>query len=487
MENLFTNIKTELGKYKNVIQTITGLISILTGLISLFVSVFNSNLNIAFISIGVFFINLGICNKLIKAQRQSFGVTINRLSNKQVKTVRRIIIGSYILWFFPLYQCITYFQSKSNTCRDSTNNIGLIITSFTNSTNDDFSYKLFTLLETELENADTISTIRTEKFINAGDKTYQDSISQLFSSNCYKKGLLVFGKRSDQSKLFDCSIYFNNFLNINNPIGLQNKKIINLQNPDFINFSIEYQAQAVTDFILGLLYSNSNNLLLSTKKFQHCSSLVSNDDNRKLKAYCSLFIGNNFYKENNYIDAIKYYQLGIKHDPENAYLHFNLATALLDSKDSSNANKEYIVANNLNNKLINPIGNIEKLTYKKKGDSADPIISQSKFKIQNPIRQGDSNKKKDQIQENNEIQSDYVKVKINDKYGVLNKSGDTIIKCAYDYVGENICVYKNQLFFIVGSRHLFGALDMSGNLVIPIKYTSAENVISIIQVQMNSK
>ncbi|MBO9204631.1 MULTISPECIES: tetratricopeptide repeat protein [Niastella] len=486
MENLFTFIKSETGKYKNVIQTLTGLVSILAGFLSLIASVFDSKSNIAVISIGLFLINLGICNNLLKSKKQSFGVTANRLSNTQIKNVKRLIIASYLLWIFPVYHAINYFQSKGNNCNDTANNIGLIITSFTTSNDDDFSYKLFTLLETELENADTINTIRTEKFINAGNKSYQDSINQLFSSNCYKKGLLVFGKRSNQSKLFDCSIYLNNFLNIN-PIGIQNKKIINLQNPDLINFSIEYQAQAVSEFILGLLYSNSNNFLQSTIKFQHCSSLVSTDDNKKLKSYCALFIGNNFYKANNYIYAIESYQSGINHDPENAYLHFNLATALLGNNDSLNANEEYNIANNLNNKLVNPLGNIIDLVTVNKGVSLQPTVNHVSFKIQNSISQGDSIPEKYQTLENDDSQSDYYGIMLNNKYGVVNKRGDTIIKCAYDFIDKNVFVYKNQLFFIVGRGQFYGSVDMSGKLVVPIKSSSVENVVSTIRVQMNSK
>jgi hypothetical protein len=296
MESLIENIKNEVSKYKVVIQLFTGLISVLAGGLSVITSFLNSPLSIAIVCVGVFFISLSICNKLISAKRESLGVIVDRLSPKQIKVVKRIRIGSHSLLLIPLCLAISFFITKSSKCNGFKNDVGVIITSFTNSNDDDFSYKLFKILDAELESNDTVSAIRSEKFINAGSNSYKDTLKELFNSNCFEKGLLVFGKRSELSRLFDCSIFINNVSRINESIGVQNRKIINLQNPDLINFSIESQAQIVSEFILGLLYYNSKNFQLSKNKFQHCLELSSNE-NGALKSNCALFIGNSLYQE----------------------------------------------------------------------------------------------------------------------------------------------------------------------------------------------
>lgn len=479
MESLVENIKNEVSKYKVIIQLFTGLISVLAGILSVITSFLYSPISIAIVCIGVFFIILGVCNKLISAKRESLGVIVDKLSPKQIKILKRIRIGSYALFLIPLYLSVSFFITRNNACSGSKNNIGVIITSFTNSSDDDFSYKLFKVLDTELETMDTVNAERSPKFINAGSTNYQDSIGLLFDHSCYERGLLVFGKRSEQSKLFDCSIFINNVLNLNEQIRVQNKRIINLQNPNLINFSIEDQAVTVSEFILGLLYYTSNNFSLSSKKFQHCSDLASNEENKKLKSQCALFIGNNLLKENEHISAIKQYQLGISYDSGNAYLHFNLGTAFLNTGDSLNAYKHYAVAASLNNKLVNPIRKIE----------LDEIPSERKvIALKENINKQVVLKKSPESENINGLdsisdQNGYTKIRCGNRYGIINKYKDTIIKCDYEYVANSVYVYKSRYYFIVGNNQKYGASNSLGKIEVPIKYASTGEVITAIKTQ----
>jgi len=485
MENIFKSIKNELGKYKHSFQTMIGLVSLLTGITSLIASILHSRYNIAILCIGLFFIALGICNKIISSKKESFGLTVNKFSKKQIKISKIVIVCSYALWLFPVYVLIDVFRTPGRDCQFS-NKFSLIITSFTNANNDDdFSYKLFTLLGTELENVDTITEIRTNKFINAGNGNYQDSIKQLFNCNCIRRGLLVFGKRSEQSKLFDCSVYINDVSNLNQSITSQNKKIINLQNPDLVNFSIDYQAQTVSEFILGMLYSNANNFTLSINKFHHCLQLVSNDENKKIKSYCALYIGNNLYKQNKFTDAIKEYKSGINYDSTNAYLQFNLATAILRTGDTLEANKYYISANMLNNRLVNPLVVIGGGDRKIK--SADLANCLPKTTKRHSINQSNLTQGEKGDTEGNSFEADFTRIKIGNEYGILNNSGDTVVGCQYDFIAEHVYVFKDHTFFIVGRNHSFGALNKMGRLEIPINYQSVENVMSRIQEKVNTQ
>ena len=142
--------------------------------------------------------------------------------------------------------------------------------------------------------------------------------------------------------------------------------IIYVQNPSLINFSIDYQAEIIAEFILGLLYYNSNNTEISKQKFIHSLSLSPAEENTKFKSYCHLFIGNNYFNELSYDDAIKEYQSGIYFDSLNSYLHFNLGIALLRKQDSIFAYKEFMTASTLNKNLNNPIQAFEFLdTFQK--------------------------------------------------------------------------------------------------------------------------
>jgi hypothetical protein len=115
---------------------------------------------------------------------------------------------------------------------------------------------------------------------------------------------------------------------------------------------------------LGLIYYYANKIELSDEMFQNALDSNRNRENKRFKAYCNFFLGNNFLRKKNPKMAIDKYKLANQCDSSNSYLHYNLAAALL-KVDSLSAYTEFNIAHVLNNNLINPISLFKKYDPKK--------------------------------------------------------------------------------------------------------------------------
>ncbi|KAA2242530.1 WG repeat-containing protein [Chitinophaga agrisoli] len=465
MKNILSILRNEIEKYKNSLEVIIGLIAILFSISTLATQIFDSSYSIALICIALFFILQRAFTEMINAKKEAFGLFVPKYSPQKIKWAKVLRFFSGILLVFPLFLLIKIIIVKSTSHRVDEKNIGLLIARFTNEEDDDFSYKLFSVLDAELQDGDTINTMRVNKFINIGGVGYLDTIKNVFDDNLYKKGLLIFGKRSTTSPVFDCNIYLNGILN--------NKKIIHLQNPDVIKFSIDYQSQVVAEFILGLLYYNSNEFDVSKGKFQQVLEINQNENNRKLIGYSRLFIGHNLLCKKQFAEAGKEYKLGIKVDSMNGYLHYNLANVMLATGAMDDAYREYTIANKLNNKLLNPM-------EERYSNLRQPA---KKVKLAYGTLNGDtSNIHQEKVMPINVPAKDFTVIVIGNKYGVVNLKGDTVIKCDYDYVEPKVYTFNGKKFFIVKSGSKYGAFNNNGMQAVPINHPSAERVLEVIKI-----
>lgn len=440
------------------------------------------------ISVGLFFLLKRVCTIVITARKESFGIPTESYSKSARKAAKLIRVLCFFLWIYPIYQVITSFIYQRNECGNE-KKLGLIIASFSRTKDDDFSYKLFNKIESELQATDTISIIRSDEFITAGQPFYMDSIKALFPQNCITHGLLLFGKRSEESKLFDCNIFINNLQHLCvRPDHITNKNMIYLENPDLINFSIEAQASVVSEFVLGLLSYNNEDFSKSREQFNHSLGLNVNNDNKKFISNCYFFIGNNLFQEKHFSDAASAYRKGILADSSNSYLHFNLANSLLAMSDTIGARNEYNAAQQSNGALKNPIPSPSIL------DSSDSyktpqIASMSdktlKAKKNQNIPTGSSNNtpsKNLQNVDTTKHMSDFHLIKANGKYGLANSHGQVIIKCEYDSIYKKEFIYKGKSYIIAMKESKFGAIDCNGNTEIPFNHPSAERVIGVIRI-----
>ncbi|MNU72002.1 Tetratricopeptide repeat protein [compost metagenome] len=471
MKELSNSFRNRFNNLKNSIEPVIGLITLLIGFLTIITKFLESKYSIAIIFTGGFLLIRMISNEVIKAKKESFGIVVNKYPPGKIRLAKFLNYSNYILLLFPVYTIFNPFFNISTNCLDDTRKFGVIIANFSRSEEDDFSYKLFNCLETELQNLDTIKLFKAERFIAASEPNYLDSIKQSFEAGCLNNGILVFGKRSTTSKLFDCKIYIKGLFHSDKD---KKKKIIYVENPDMIHFSIDYQANTISDFVMGLLYYRSGNNELSKSKFNRCLNLnVKN--NRQFKSYCHLFLGNINYIEKNYETAHQHYLKGLSEDPSNAFLHYNLGTKLLNDGNTQSAYEEYQTAHAFNQNIINPLSKDDiasnKIDNHPKGNL---LLLGMKQKLM-----------KDSIKITPNILSDeteapkngYTRLKFHDGlyYGVLNSRGDTIIGCCrYHYI--LIVTKKEKTFFIVNSINKFGALDTNADEIIPIVHPNMEYV-----------
>jgi tetratricopeptide (TPR) repeat protein len=267
---------------------------------------------------------------------------------------------------------------------------------------------------------------------------------------------------------------------------MKGKSIIYLQNPDLLNFSIDSQASVVSEFILGLLYYNSNDFSISTEKFRHSLTLNGNTDNKKFVSFCHLFIGNNFYKEKKYSSAIQEYKNGIIFDSSNAFIHYNLGNALVISSDSGEANNEYNIAEQINNKLINPIWHSREMGQNILRDEKNKSTTVSDKKAGNALMKLHTSIDSSASEQIIKKQTEYTVIVRRNRYGIINLKGDTIIKCGYDFIDEYIYGYKGREYFIVRNGAKFGAVNEHGNIEIPINHPTEEYVKFVIRIMIDT-
>ena len=483
MSKLSELLKDELGKYNNFLQVAVGVLTTLAGISGLAINIMQSKLSIALVCIGFFFIVRRICCKVETNNKVIPGIATEGNSIRLRKIASYIGFISFSFWIFPLYCIVSFIAPKKKSCTLD-QGIGLLIANFSNKKDDEFSYKLFDKLASDLPNPDSINLVRVDSFLEIKNLRYTDTLNKMLEDACSHKGLIVYGRRSEESKLFDCNIYIHNLnkIKLNDP-QVYGKAVIYIQNPDLINFSIESQSATISDFILGLLYFNSKNNASSNEKFTHALQLNGNTDNKKFAAYCQLYIGNNYLLAKDFENASQAYKKGIACDSTNPYLHYNLATALLAKSSSKDAQPEYAKAKSLDQKLDIPI--FDSIFVRPPPGTEKSFVAHiiQKDTISSKRKPPDE---KDKIPDTTMQKSDYRIVCKNGKFGLASSKNDTLVKCEYDSIYQREFDYKERSFFIAEKSLKFGAIDISGKIVIPFNHPSAERVISVIQILMDS-
>lgn len=472
MKNISDTLKTQLKTTSDIVSLASGILALVTGVSNLFISILDSRYTLPLFCIGSFFLLRIIATYIMNAKKTVLQVEIPIYKKTYRKAANIIRNSSYLLFVFPIYSGITEYLEKINNRKINNSEFGLIVTSFSKSDDDDFSYRLFNTLNDNLQNIDSVNMIREGVFINSGNKGYLDSIKQTFTKNYFNRGLLVFGKRSEESKLFDCSIYIKNQSKTN---------IIYLQNPSMINFSIDEQSEIVSEFILGLLYYDLGDYARSKDKFQNALNNNASKGAKKFKAYCHFYIGNNLLNEKNSHSSITHYKEGLSYDAVNPFIHYNLAIALLNKKDSLNAFRHFNIANKLHHELDNPIKDFNQLINKK------TVIGPKVNKEKRLDYSNNSEKAIVAVDKKANPSSAYSVIIINKKYGVLNSNGDTIIRCKYDFIDDYTYEYNGKRLFIVNMASKFGAVNSEGIFEIALKYSSKEEVYDAISEMANKK
>jgi tetratricopeptide (TPR) repeat protein len=406
-------------------------------------------------------------------------------SKSEIKAAK---VGKYLIFllllipFYFIQKHIVSYQihkkSLEQICSENLKKTSLLITNFAQPKEDDgFSSTLYGKLNSDLQNVDTIHLKLLGKYILEASPNYIDTIKDTFQENCSNSGLIVYGNRKDMQ--FNCRIYSLNFLKFTSK-GFNRTKdstIIYIQNPNIINFTVEEEANVISEFIHGLLFYHAGAYDLSNKAMNGALKLNTNPKNKQFISICHLFIGNGFVCQGQTSAALDSYKNGISADPSNPYLHYNLAAIYNSSKNITEAFKEYQIASNLNHKLKNPLQKII---------SQDTLAA--KFRIKKIIMQGQLRKhdtikvlyKAENLDKEAGDQHWFI-ISKNQKYGIINNKGDTISKCKFDEI--DYMYFKKAHCFIGQIGKKYGAFMLRAHHSVGEKWHELPVEYSIFTIQ----
>lgn len=471
------------SKNEGLIKFMSGLTTVILSIITFLTKVLETKLNISLFLIGLLIITQRVCKEIINSKREAFGIITATYSKRSILIGKIVKYSSWCLLIFPAVVLINTIIPKKKECNSQMPNLGVLITNFTNSTENDFSYKLFTTLCSKLQDIDTIKPIQVDHFVNLSKLNYQDSLTNTFKKNCVNHGLLVFGKRNEQTKLFDCSIFIHNLTQLKNTSDINKQNILFLQNPDQVNFSLDDQANIVSEFIMGLLFYNSHNYDYSINSFNQVLNSSSNTHS-KIRSFCHFYLGNNLIQQKKTMEAINAYKLGLDLDSLNSFLHYNLGLALAMRSDSLNAFQEFEYAIKLNPKFSNPIKNL--ITQNSNQIELASNISKKISKSSTP-ETSTTGSQTEEIRPNINTQTikrtnaEFAIKNNGTKYGVVDSTGETVITFAFDSIDPKIFDYQGFRFFIVQRGGKYGAMKVRGYLEVPTIHPSADYVRAILK------
>jgi tetratricopeptide (TPR) repeat protein len=461
---------------------------LLTGISSIVIHFFESKIAIIISIIGFCILIRNYLNYIITAKREStFNGEVDKFSKKEIQYAKIGVVCNYLACSVLLLFVLYFVLYPQKNCKENDSVVGIIITSFSKGSNDNFSYNLTDYLLDQVSNDSTISIVAEDSFFKVQNQNYTYEINTHFSSNCLIKGLFVYGKRDIADKLFDCNIFINNLQDIRIPKKIYHSdNIIYLENPDILNFSLDMQSKTIGEFILALLKFNSKNYDESIERFKTVIKLNNDTNSIRLASYCYFFIGNNLLAKNNPNSAIVNYKTAISIDSSNQFFHYNLGIAFLSEGDFIDGSKELVISN-LNEKHVEEM--LDSIQQRK---AATPVITSlpkiSRNKQVSTIIESKNNSyviQSDSVVVNNDtIQGiediversmrrplHYIISMYHGNYGVMY-NGAEVIGYAYDTVIN--FNYKNHILFVIKSKNKFGVLSKDGKNFIPLKHPSAE-------------
>lgn len=280
------------------------------------------------------------------------GITIYKRQYFKKQFLILVIILNLVLQISAI--TLYFIKNKvENTCEQISTKYGICICKFDNVKTDDFSYLLNDDLINKKISAYNGEVNSVDTFITAAQINNISTFNYLIKSSCYKKGLLVFGRRSENSKLFICTIFINSELIKDlNTIECKNKsgEIIKLKNPTNFTFNIDKQSDFISDFILGLFQLISKKYNYSSQTFERLLNNLNTTDSINTQTLAILLANSKAY-ENKISETDSIYNI-LKLTAKDSIFIYNLKKL-----SNSNIQNSEPVTGNLNTENFNIINN----------------------------------------------------------------------------------------------------------------------------------
>jgi len=398
-----------------------------------------SQVDRSIIATVIFYLTFSICRHVESEKNNDFDES-NFYPKNQIRIAKFLKFTAFFLLLIPIFSLFNYCKEsleikrnkivQTESCTQTLKKTAVLIANFTKDFDEDsFSSSLFGKLNSDLQHSDSINLRQLKRYIVENNENYLDTIKNAFQENCAKSGLIIYGNRTSKNEnQLNCRIYSLNYLKFVATGFLKTKDstIIYIQNPQQINFTVDNQANVISEFIHGLLYYHACDYKAANKSMSKALTLNDNPENKQFISMCHLFIANASVFQNKYSVAIESYKKGISIDSTNAYLHYNLATILNKNKDINQAFEEFEIAHNLYKELKNPLQQI----ISNKPDPDLKMMMEKKYLSDNKI-----SIKRSVIKPMIQIPKEhwYI-IAQNQKYGIISSDGDTIARCMFDII-----------------------------------------------------
>lgn len=321
-----------------------GLFSIVSSVVGFIAQLATLEILLAIVSLGVFFFIKSFLDK-----KKAIG---------KLSPAARV---AYVLnfGFIPFSLCCVgfwYIKRDAPDCDDIRSEPLICITRFSSAEDDDFSYALVSDLAERTAGLDSLQIQAVDTFLNPNVYSSIKSLEGLISNQCHNQGLVVFGRFSSETDLFDCSIYVSELLEIQyTKSRLANNNLVRLKDPDMISFSIQKQSRVVSDFILMLLYYSQNRTGESVELIQKSIATDGALMSPSLQQLMLVYLGNALADQGKLEESLSSYETLLEVDSLSPLVNYNYGILCLDKGDTTLASKYLNRASLTNPKFENPL------------------------------------------------------------------------------------------------------------------------------------
>lgn len=446
-------------KYAKAFEATGGALTLLVGILTYLFKLISLLFMVSLLFVGLYFSLRYFLTYVISSKVESFGIQRNKFTNKQVNLAKYGKRFSPIL--FAPAACFAFLGGVGgdSKCKSLTLVPTIAVAKFGNTSDDDFSYLLVRDLNDKCAAKVPVVVDQIDTFYNASSVSNKSNMERELLKVCSNSGIVVFGKRSSNSNLFDCSIYISENLraNLNDSIS-ENDRIIRLKQVDELNFSIARQSEIVSDFVISLFYYFNSNFSESSLILSRLSKIDAIEENLSLFRLVNFFLANSLIFDGRRDEGLELYTSLLNSESSDVYV-YNWTALNADQpldqevpssiEHSENDGKDWVTSDIRNTKpqrdssfesIIPPVPTKMKDSSI---SSAQPEVFEGKYK---------------------EIKCSEGK-RLHFRSGLSSPCSKEIIKMSS----------RKKEFFLIHDGSYYGALDDNGNVIAKFKYSDMES------------
>jgi hypothetical protein len=398
-----------------------------------------------------------LCAKVINAKVISFGVEREKYSKKNIRLATLARKFSFVMVVFSIVAIATGAFQKHDRCKQISETPVIAVAKFVNTPDDDFSYVLIQDLIDKCNEKIAVDVTQLDTFYNATASARSENMENDLGKVCAKSGIIVFGKRSNTSNLFDCSIYISRAMRNELAVTLdRGSEIIRLKQIDELEFSITKQSDIVSDFLVALFLYYKAEFGQAKEILQTIRENNTVIENEKVKLFIDVFLANSYIYSGEKDQGLSIYKDLI---------------AQADHKEIIDSNWQALQANSIVSQEPFNSAEANEITAVTDQQTSEPINNEAAKNAQTPV-EPKSEISTNQDNTNKPLKWEKVKCEKGTYQLVFpdgSKSHCTTIIEFMKYEGVDFAVlYKDNYY---------GTYNMKGEIIAPFNYMSQESAV----------